>query len=1366
MKLILKTVAIIFVFTALCLSMKAADERFRVGGSVELSPSDGIQRIYFDRYNLMWICTDTGLKQYDGYSLKTYQSGVVRPQIFPNNYIMSVTADNDDHIWIGTRNGVVRMDRRNDKYKTYQLGSDAQKVIYVLFTSKDGTVWMGSAGGLSVYDKKNDSFVTYDASNSFFVSPDGKRRPSAYYDVKSIAESSDGKYLYIGTWNSGLLRLRRGTNTFHQLPDVNGEGNSYTLCTDSRGRLWVGTWRKGVVCIENPTDFTNPRIITYYCGSQNEFNSIYCIMEHESTGTIWACSRYGTYILDTNNLANGFVKYETETDGGFFGDNIYVEQDKTGNIWLQNRFGKIRQILMGESLFECIVSNRSNDRFAKKIITSVYTADGKIIYASLLPYGLMRHNRLTGETLYDNDIPEFRNIPQQQINCAVTSITRRKNGNLLLASEVFGLIEVTPDGQCQIYTKKNSPILADEHINTLAETRDGRILIGTRTGIGVWNVERGVRNAAGPQHVAPLDGKVMDIIVDGKKLDRCDVRHIREAADGSLWISTENEGVIKISGNTATQYAPCNGKMPVADITACHDDKRGWTWAISASGGLFRYDKKRDVFRHVMFYHYITDKKAYFINEDKRGDLWIAFDNRLTRMSFKKGDSRPQIMVYTKEDVMGNSMIFMPNCTVTHGDELYFGVANSIMSFNTQKDDAGRYRRGYSLTVTDIRIDDKPYLRIDGELRKRIFENTPEYTRRLNIPSSVSKVSIEFALTAFNAPGENRYAYKLDGYNSEWQYRDAATRNATFENLPSGTYRLHIKASDSKNGWTDLPYTITIKVLPPWWATWWAYLIYIIIGIGCIYFAVYTYKERLKTQNKLQMQVVFTNLTHELLTPLAVISSSVDTLRYEAPQCEESYTIIKSSIDRLTRLLRNILEVRKSQAGRMRLLVAQDNMSRILTNDLRNIMPVVQKKNIRLTEDIEEVTGWFDKDKVDTMIYNLLSNALKYTPEGRSIHVGLHTDCNNNAVLTVSDKGIGIAPEKMKYLYHRFLDGDYRKMNISGTGIGLSLVHTLVKLHHGDIDCESKEGEGTTFTITLPLDKAAYSNKECSVLSDVVPQQVEPTLPQDMILPKKTVTTGCGPTDRCYSVLLVEDNIELLTIMANELSRYYNVFTAHDGSQALKKIAKKELDVVITDVMMPIMDGIDLVRQIKGNEDTAQLPVIILTAKTGNENRNEAYRTGADEYITKPFHIEDLLLRISNIIENRERIKRKFSRQTDIVKPQSHGSSPDDLFLQKAIDMVKRHIKDSNYGREEFAADMCVSPSTLYNKLRALTGQNISGFINSIRMKVAYSMLEKNPHISVNELSTAVGFNTSNYFSRLFKQEFGMLPSEFCEKKK
>lgn len=554
--------------------------------------------------------------------------------------------------------------------------------------------------------------------------------------------------------------------------------------------------------------------------------------------------------------------------------------------------------------------------------------------------------------------------------------------------------------------------------------------------------------------------------------------------------------------------------------------------------------------------------------------------------------------------------------------------------------------------------------------------------------------------------------------------------------------------------------------------------------IGGIFAAARWYKERVKTKNSLQMGVILTNITHELLTPLTIISATIYKLKAMAPQYEEDYLVMDSNINRTTRLLRQILEVRKSQAGQLHLLVSRGNLISFIEEACENIRPMAEHQQVTLSLEKPKAEGmaWFDADKMDKIIYNLLSNAIKYNKVGGKIDVSLSLG-KEQAVITISDNGIGMSKEKMKHLYTRFFDGDYRKQNMPGTGIGLSLTHDLVKLHHGDIQCESQEGEGTTFTITLPIRKSAYapdeidnSDKPNAVNQEAIRQasleMKQVSQPVSDEKPKLApVRQSIFIRKNVSKILVVEDNEELLALMLQVLSKNYHVFTAKNGKQAMNIILKEKLDLVVSDVMMPIMDGIELTKQLKANKSFWQLPIILLTVKNKEEDKTEAYAVGADAYITKPFKFEELEVRINALLANRkkmiEKIQAEVSLQANVEsEAQAHLSNPDQAFINSATEMVKKHLSDAEYDREAFAKDMAMGESTLYNKVKATTGQTVIAFITSIRLKEAQRIIRSNPNILVSDVAIQVGFNTPKYFSKCFKKEFGIFPKEYAEQLK
>ena len=694
--------------------------------------------------------------------------------------------------------------------------------------------------------------------------------------------------------------------------------------------------------------------------------------------------------------------------------------------------------------------------------------------------------------------------------------------------------------------------------------------------------------------------------------------------------------------------------------------------------------------------------------------------------------------------------------------------------------------RSPKLVITDIIIDDQPFDQLDSIDKEEISKEMPAYTRKITIPERVKKFSAEFSLLTYGNTEKNVYAYQLEGYDEDWQYCDKGLHRATFQNLSSGTYHLRVKATDGYGKWQELPYTITIKVLPPWYASRIAFMLYILMLIGGIFAAARWYKERVKTRNSLQKGVILTNITHELLTPLTVISATIYKLKERAPQYEEDYLVMDNNINRTTRLLRQILEVRKSQAGQLHLLVNRRNLISFIEEACENIRPMAEHQQVTLSLEKPKAEGmaWFDADKMDKIIYNLLSNAIKYNKVGGKIDVSLSLS-KEQAIITIADNGIGMSKEKMKHLYTRFFDGDYRKQNMPGTGIGLSLTHDLVKLHHGDIQCESQEGKGTTFTITMPIRKSAYapdeidnSDKPNAVNQEAIRQASQETeqesQPASEDKPKLTpVRQSIFIRKNASKILVVEDNEELLALMLQVLSKNYHVFTAKNGKQAMNIIMKEKLDLVVSDVMMPIMDGIELTKQLKSDKSFWQLPIILLTAKNKEEDKTEAYAVGADAYITKPFKFEELEVRINALLANRkkmiEKIQAEVSLQTSTeneTQAALHLSNPDQAFITRATEIVMQHLADGDYNREAFAKDMAMSESTLYNKVKATTGQTVIAFITSIRLKEAQRIIQSNPNILISDVATQVGFNTPKYFSKCFKKEFDIFPKEYAEKQK
>ena len=1368
---------LLLILSLICMAIEGQNFPYRHLPPITIAPTEEASCMFFDKEGMMWVGTNAGVKSYDGYHVRTYKTNAYQPGILPNNTIRSLAEDHQDNLWLGTRNGLVRMNKRTGEFKTFFLPEASQRIIYTLFVSKDGTLWIGTDGGLSFFNPKTETFYTYNNKNAWLIDENGSRKKMPGYSVKAIIEDRNGDLL-IGTWSAGLMRFRRGGNSFYRYPQLNATNSAYSLFLDKHQRLWVGTWGYGVVRLDNPGNVRQPEMHQYPY-SANHFDTFYKIAHDPVTKTLWACTREGVCYLE-EDMPNAEWKGYTSIGNNPLNFNNDIATDGKGNIWLCTQNNGILQVNTQPSLFKLWNLDTSHTRLTINYVYSILTTDGENFWLGLNPYGIALHNRKTGKTLYNQEIPGFAGIPARVFTTSISDITRRSNGEIWFANNSYGII-VKPSGKPAYLIKHDThpSIVQDNFINTFFESRDKVMWIGQRNGLSIVTPDN--------------KGKQITMKEGKKNFTSCDIRHISQDKKGNIWLATDNEGIIRISGNARNtkslkfkQYNPDHHNFAIDDATACLEDSRGRLWAISNSGGLFLYNKVEDRFEPKNQEYHLPGDRVFTIKEDERGNLWLTTDYALVNIIWGKDCEKPQDIAYfTSEDGIGD-ILFSPNTACKYDKELFFGSRTSFFSFIPSMKAQLNDKRNPKLVITDIFVDDQPFAQLDSIDKKKISEEMPGYTRKITIPARVKKFSVEFSLLSYGNTEKNVYAYQLKGYDDDWQYCIKGTHKAVFQNLPSGTYHLRVKATDGYGKWQELPYTITIKVLPPWYASRLAFMLYILMLIGGLFAAARWYKERVKTRNSLQMGVILTNITHELLTPLTVISATIYKLKAMAPQYEEDYLVMNSNINRTTRLLRQILEVRKSQAGQLHLLVSRGNLISFIEEACENIRPMAEHQQVTLSLEKPKIEGlvWFDADKMDKIIYNLLSNAIKYNKVGGKIDVSLSLS-KEQAVISVSDNGIGMSKEKIKHLYTRFFDGDYRKQNQPGTGIGLSLTHDLVKLHHGDIQCESQEGKGTTFTITLPIRKNAYAPDEIdntdklnAVNQETIRQASletkQESQPASEDKPKQvSVRQSIFIRKNVNRILVVEDNEELLALMLQVLSKNYHVLTAKNGKQAMNIIMKEELDLVVSDVMMPIMDGIELTKQLKSDKSFWQLPVILLTAKNKEEDKTEAYAVGADAYITKPFKFEELEVRINALLANRkkmiEKIQAEISLQANTESEKQaamHLSDPDQAFVTHATEILMQHLSDGDYNREAFAKDMAMGESTLYNKVKATTGQTVIAFITSIRLKEAQRIIQSNPNILISDVATQVGFNTPKYFSKCFKKEFGIFPKEYAEKLK
>lgn len=617
-------------------------------------------------------------------------------------------------------------------------------------------------------------------------------------------------------------------------------------------------------------------------------------------------------------------------------------------------------------------------------------------------------------------------------------------------------------------------------------------------------------------------------------------------------------------------YSFHNRKLITNAVLCIHLDRFGRLWAGTEGGGLYLYNRNKGEFEEKTRAYSIPGDVIVSIEEDKSGNLWLGTISGLVKLYVAAVGNDFSTRIYTSADGLQDNFIVNSSCS--RNGELFFGGHKGYNSFFPDKMEIPSQETNF--LITDIKIFNHSFSNLPVELQQKISPVMPTYTSKIELPHKYNNFSIEFAALTYKNPELNRYAYRLQNFDRDWQYTDADRRFAYYNNLPSGTYTFQLKATNENGEWSGYVRELTVVVLPPFWATWWAYLLYVII-VSVIGVSIYrTAKNRILLRNALRLREIekakaeelnhaklqfFTNITHELLTPLTIISATVDELKTQAPSHNDLYTVMNSNIQRLIRLLQQILEFRKAETGNLKLRVSPGDIAAFVKNAAESFQPLVKKRKIHFSFlcDPESMIGYFDMDKLDKILYNLLSNAAKYNKEDGFIQVSLSYDETDKdfILLKIKDNGKGISKEKQKNLFKRFYEGDYRKFNTIGTGIGLSLTKDLVELHGGTISVESEVDHGTEFMVRIPIERSYYDEEQID--DEAISLMQNPVNYEDTQEDADVETQEV--TIKANTILLVEDNGELLHLMTKLLSREYNVFTAQNGKEGIAVLEKRML---------------------------------------------------------------------------------------------------------------------------------------------------------------------------------------------------------------
>lgn len=1316
-----------------------------------LEVSDGLSNnsvntICKDRDGFMWFGTATGLNRYDGYTFKIYQHAENDPGSLPDNYITDIVEMPDGRFWINTARGYVLFDKERDCFITdvtrFMKNLESGGVPEQVFVDREGNICL-SVAGEGCYRYK-------EGGKRLFFSYVEHSLPE--YGVTQIAECSDGLLLI---YNTGLLVcLDHATLAIKWKSDEikkyipAGKTIEFSLFVDRDNCIWayslMGIWVYDCGTKSWRTDLTGiwssrPDVIIHAVAQDIE-------------GRIWVGKDYDG--IDVLEKETGKVtSLVTHDDNGrsLPHNTIYdLYADRDGIMWVGTY--KKGVSYYSESIFKFNMYEWGD-------ITCIEQADENRLWLGTNDHGILLWNRSTGKAE-----PFWRDAEGQLPN-PVVSMLKSKDGKLWVGTFNGGLYCMN-GSRVRSYKESTGNALASNNVWALVEDDKGRIWIASLGG--------------GLQCLEPLSGIFETYTSNNSALLENNVTSLCWADNNTLFFGTANQGVGMMDMRTREikkiQGQSGNVKLSNDAVNHVYKDSRGLVW-IATREGLNVYDTRRHMFLDLSP---VAEAKGNFIaaiTEDQERNMWVSTSRKVIRVTVAsdgKGNYLFDSRAYNSEDGLQNCDFNQRSIKTLHNGIIAIG---GLYGVNVFAPDHIRYNKmlpnvmftGLSLFDEAVKVGQSYGGRVLIEKELNDVENV-EFDYKQNI------FSVSFASDNYNLPEKTQYMYKLEGFNNDWLTLPLGVHNVTFTNLAPGKYVLRVKAINS-DGYVGIKEaTLGIVVNPPFWMSWWAYLLYAVGLVIVLFLARYRMLKREREKFHLQQienEVAkneeinnmkfrfFTNVSHELRTPLTLIISPLEGMLKETTDELQStrLQLMYRNAQRLLHLVNQLLDFRKGEMSTHQLSLSEGDIISYVHSVCNSFLLMADKKHIQFSffSGIDTFSMAFDADKIGKIVMNLLSNAFKFTPEGGRVTVMVEHVAGTPDILEIkiTDTGIGISDVDKEHIFERFYQADHKGVEeTTGNGIGLSLVRDFVTLHEGEVKVFDNIGMGSVFVIQFPVKH--------------VETQVQ--LPEERGIPvgdeedKEMKEEAREETERKNFPLLmiVDDNEDFRIFMRYSLELQYRVKLAVNGQEAWEMMQEELPDLVISDVMMPQMDGNELCRLIKQDKRTAHIPVILLTARQNTEAKLEGLQTGADDYVTKPFNMTILVLRIRKLIEL-SRYHRVTLGMIDPAPSEIVITSLDEKLIEKAVKYVEDNMSRTELSVEELSRELGMSRVHLYKKLLQITGKTPIEFIRVIRLKRAAQLLRES-QLHVSEVAFEVGFNNPKYFSRYFKDEFGVLPSVYQEK--
>ncbi|QHT66914.1 response regulator [Rhodocytophaga rosea] len=1366
--------ALTLLLRSACVLAQAQSISFMSSPLPEESSFGTITGITQDKQGFIWISSNSGVHRFDGYRWTSY----INPAFPGNSRSECIFADEDGSIWVGTfSKGLFKLNPWTGIFTHVPLGTredslqEGNSFVTVLTKDLKGKLWIGTHNGLYHLDRKTGQYVHYQHDST-------DRNSLSHNHVRVVYEDHSGT-IWAGTgspWNSlpgagGLNRLSYETGKFTRyLHDPNDphtlvHNQVRAILEDSRGNFWIGTFEDGLHTMDR------------------------------EKGTF---QHYSSDTLHPEKLSRPFpsITIITPITGGLSTkDGItFIHEDAAGNLWIgANRSGLVH--------FEPTTGKVT--RYDPRPEHSGALQEGGPWWAYSSQEGILWIGTFPGE-LYRVD-PLKKYIPYSPIGNPVGALAQDTAGIHWLGT-LKGLIRRDAETGFQqhfVHNANDATSLSNDTILSLLKDRQGVLWVGTLNGLNRFDKAKGrfthmLHSASDP---TSLRGNLIHKLYQDKK--------------GRIWIGLV-EGVDQLDPNTGKvrHYTLTGGPNKSTRITALQEDNAGNMWVGVYTNGIFRLNPGSGKDEH-----FLADANVYTICLDHQGTLWVGTQGGLFYWDAALGDFSLFINPNT-----GKSMPSMRGIVEDNNHVLWLSTAIGIIRINKSRTEVRVYGREYGVNGDNILVSaiykgstgevlvgthmgyytvspgsltrdrQAPQIALTdfkiGEVSVKPGADSPiseslSVAKEIILPYHQNSFSFDFAAMHYVNPLQNRHLFRLEGYEASWR-RAGSEKAAYYYNVPPGTYTFRIKAASSQQIWSDK--AITVVVLPPWWRTSWAYIAYAIFILALLLLARYQIirRERVKAQFRVkEMEAsklremdslksrLFSNISHEFRTPLSLIRGTAEQMQQisAVADLQSGFQFIDRHANRLLQLVNQLLDLSRLEAGKMEVHKHPIEVVDFLTKLAGSFVSLAESKEITFRYHLPLQETWVeaDGDKLEKVISNLLANAFKFTPSGGSVI--FRSSLENSSVhasvlqITIEDTGIGIAASNLPHIFDRFYQADTSTTrSYEGTGIGLALTKELLELQQGSIEVESTEGKGTIFWVMLPLVVLPAPAEHKPALQVTQNDHSVTHVPLVFDINHENTTQHRENSVLSVRVLVVEDNVDLRQFLKESLSDAYTVIEADNGQQGYQQAIEEVPDLVILDLMMPSMDGISLCATLKADVRTSHIPIILLTAKADIDSKRKGLETGADDYLTKPFVVEELHLRVKNLIEGRKKLRELFKQQVRLEPAEIAVTSTDTLFLQKIMSVIETQMSNAAFDVEMLSREVGMSRSNLHRKLMALTGQAANECIRSIRIKRAAYLFDHG-FGSVGEVATRVGFSSSNYFAKCFREIYGQSPSEYLRQK-